>query len=159
MDRVVAKLKFQAEVLAGTKKPIQEKESDSNFNESDEFIENFGKPNLSNDFEVEDFNKSFIDPLLLDQPIFPGAMIANSFLFSQAEKFVATMRIDLRAERALKMLEFVKSDNDFEFINERVRPSAHTQDFYKSYVKLGTDQRQAFNIVASHLLEQQCVKN
>ena len=158
MNRVVSKLKFQEEILKDTKKPSREEKGEYDLQEHEDFVENQGKPELENEFEMEDLNQSFIDPLLLNQPIFPGAKIADRLLFSQAEKFIATIKLDQKAARSLKMLEFVKDGSDFDSINERLKPSTHVQDFYNSYIKLGNDQRTTFDIIAAHLLEQQCVK-
>ena len=125
MNRVVSKLKFQEEILKDTKKPSREEKGEYELQEHEDFVENQGKPELENEFEMEDLNQSFIDPLLLNQPIFPGAKIADRLLFSQAEKFIATIKLDQKAARSLKMLEFVKDGSDFDSINERLKPSTH----------------------------------
>ena len=158
MDRVVAKLKFQDELLKDTKKPAREQKGEYGLEEQEDYVENHGMPDLTNEFEMEDLNQNIIDPLLLNQPIFPGATIADRLLFSRAEKFVATMKIEQKSEHALQMMEFAKDEFEFDSINERSKPSTHVQNFYNSYIKLGEDQRKTFDIVAAHILGQQCVK-
>ena len=68
------------------------------------------------------------------------------------------MQIEQKSEHALQMMEFAKDEFEFDSINERSKPSTHVQNFYNSYIKLGEDQRKTFDIVAAHILGQQCVK-
>ena len=158
MTRVVAKLKSQEEFLSDTQDPSQERTYQTGNDDDDLFPENVGKSKIHEGFEMEDLNGSIIDPLLLNQPIFPGATIADRMIFNQAENFIKTIKLQHQAENSLKLMEFVKDGFGSDSINHRACASTHLLEFYNSYMELGNDQRDSFNIVAAHLTEQLCVK-
>ena len=166
LNKVMQKLQLHDKMLDQTKgkktNDFNDSESSHSSNNDDKSVSSNNDYDFENDAAPDDEDCNDVPPAqsLSTMDGYKNTSKVDYQEFKQAIDFIKFANLQQQADSQAKLKKFDKTTTtDSPHFDELNCPTTNETSFYMKYENLGIDQKEAFDVIAAHLLEQSCVKS